>query len=309
MSLDLLIAGNLIVDDVVYQDGSTQFGLAGGAALYVALGAALWDVEVGIASVIGDDYPQPVLEALASRGIDLGGVRRVLEPGMRTWLLYEGRRRQVVHRLDSPHHAAMSPGPGEIPAGWRPGALHLAPMPLEVQSAWLEALAGRRKTLVSIDPYELVTEASVDRCRRTFRRADLLLLSEDELLLEASLEDPKEGIRRLTAKQDDAPSRLRHVVLKRGSRGGLAWEVGTNRPAVWPGSRHGAVEATGAGDAFAGGLMAGLAREVPFTDALRQGAISASFALDGQGAAALLAANRSDARERLNAWFGADRVA
>ena len=42
MTPDLVVLGNLLVDDLVFQDGRTRMGEPGGAVLYAALGAALW---------------------------------------------------------------------------------------------------------------------------------------------------------------------------------------------------------------------------------------------------------------------------
>jgi sugar/nucleoside kinase (ribokinase family) len=130
---DLVVLGNLLVDDVVFEDGRTRMGEPGGAVLYAALGAWLWGIRVGVCSVLGDDYPPNLLRTLADRGLDFAGARRFGGPGLRTWLLYEGRRRQVVLRLDRPSHAEMSPGPADIPAAWSGArAFHLAPMPANV---------------------------------------------------------------------------------------------------------------------------------------------------------------------------------
>ena len=46
MTPDLVLLGNLLVDDVVFADGSTRMGQAGGAMLYAALAASLWGVRV-----------------------------------------------------------------------------------------------------------------------------------------------------------------------------------------------------------------------------------------------------------------------
>ncbi len=128
MSLDLVVLGNLLVDDVVFPDGRTRMAQPGGACLYLALGAALWGLRVGVVSVAGHEYPASTLDALAARGVDLSGVKRLDRPGVRTWLLYEGSRRHIVHRLEGPTHAEVSPGPGDVPESWRAArALHLAP--------------------------------------------------------------------------------------------------------------------------------------------------------------------------------------
>lgn len=306
MTPELAVFGNLIVDDIVYPDGSTRIGQPGGAALFTALGARLWQVEVGIGSVVGDDYPAAVIEKLNRLGIDLAGLRTEPGPGMRTWLLYEGRRRQVVHRLDSPSHESMSPVPRDLPASWRPAAIHLAPMPLPVQEAWVEALRDV-DCLLSVDPYELVDERSLERCRRVFRRTDLVAFSEDELLLDKALARPEEGLRRIAG--SGAAGRLRYLILKRGVRGGLALDTHSGSLTPWQPGEPVVAEETGAGDAFAGGLLAGLIRGRSLTESLQQGAVSASFALEGLGASSLLETDPAEPRRRLGEWFGEGRVA
>ena len=64
----LVILGNLLVDDdMVFPDGRTRMAAPGGATLYAALGASLWGLAAGVASVRGDDYPPEALEALTAR--------------------------------------------------------------------------------------------------------------------------------------------------------------------------------------------------------------------------------------------------
>ena len=120
-SPDLVVMGNLLVDDIVLQDGTTLMGEPGGAVLHVALAASLWGTRVGLVSVAGDDYPQATLQALAERGIDLAGVRHLGRPGGRAWLLHEAGVRRVIHHLDCPTHEESSPALGDIPAALRSG--------------------------------------------------------------------------------------------------------------------------------------------------------------------------------------------
>ncbi len=325
--------GNLLLDDVVREDGSTRMAQPGGAALYAALGAALWETRVRIVAPVGSDYPAAVLDGLAARGVDLGGLRRLDGPGLRTWLLYEGRQRRVVHRLSGPTHAAVSPTPGDLPAAAGAHAIHLAPMPWEVQRRLVEALAARRASptaappvpvggrrldpaephatppdapsdgpsdgLVSLDPYELVTTERLDAWRELLAGVDLLLLSEDELAVEGALEDPRPILRELAA----AGGRLRWILLKRGARGGLTYDVGNNEFAVWEPRAAAVVDPTGAGDAFAGGLLAGLLRGEDMTTAVERGVVAASLALEAPGPDGLLAATPAVALERRRRWF------
>jgi len=57
-NIDLVLMGNLLVDDIVLHDGTTMMGEPGGAILHAALAVRLWGTRVGLVSVAGDDYPR-----------------------------------------------------------------------------------------------------------------------------------------------------------------------------------------------------------------------------------------------------------
>ena len=61
----IVLIGNLLVDDLVWDDGTTRMAQAGGAVLYAALGARLWNHRVGCVSVAGSDYPAEMLRSAA----------------------------------------------------------------------------------------------------------------------------------------------------------------------------------------------------------------------------------------------------
>jgi sugar/nucleoside kinase (ribokinase family) len=292
----IAVVGNLIVDDVVYDDGSTRMAQAGGAVVHVALGAALWDVPVGIVSIAGSDYPSEILDRLADRGVNLDGVCCHHGPGMRTWLLYEGSRRRVVHRLGSPPHEVMSPAVGDIPEGWSPAAVHLCPMPLHRQRAWLEHLRAETSAVLSVDPFVLIQESTWADCVEAFAHADALLASEDEVLLPVDIDQRLRWFE----------SGIRLVLFKQGAAGGTVYDGTRRRVLSWEGRCERLVDPTGAGDAFAGGLLAGWCRGEPIERALQKAVVSASFTLESLDVEAMLGVSPAQARARLDHWFGSD---
>src|SRR5438552_7682656 len=143
MALDLVLLGNLLVDDIVLGDGVTRMGEAGGAMLYASLAARLWGARVGLVTIAGSDYPQAPLDALAERGIDLSGARPLGRPGVRTWLLHEPGGRRVLHHRGGPSHLEVSPALQDVPASYRGApAFHLSPMPIERQRELAAGIAG-----------------------------------------------------------------------------------------------------------------------------------------------------------------------
>lgn len=300
MTPSLVLLGNLLLDDIVFSDGSTRMAQPGGAVLYGSLAAALWGTRVGCVSLAGTDYPAPVLDALRQRRIDLTGVRRLDGPGVRTWLLYEGHLRRLIHRLGCPTHEQVSPGPEHIPRAWQSSpAFHLAPMPFSVQRRVLGSLTANGNRFVSIDPHLPITEETLDDWRLALADADAFFPSEDELLLDETGVAPEHVLPRL------ATGRLRFIVFKQAARGGILYDAGEDRFHRWLGRATKVVDATGAGDAFAAGFISAHLEGLPVDACLDRGVVSASFAIEGLGAAALLDATRTDADARLRQWSAA----
>ena len=288
--LDLLVVGNLVVDDVVHADGTTQMAQPGGAVLYVALAARLFGLKVGIASRVGDAYPPSMLDALADRGIAVDGIAPMDGPGLRLWLLEEGTRRQLVHRLDGPSHVEACPVPSELPDAWRrPRAVHLAPMPFAAQEAWVEAMGG--SCHLSLDPFELLRDGELDLWRRLLRRVDLFLFSEDEMSASDSgayVDALAEAGPIVAYKQGAAGGLLAHAEQR------LRWTSLTTEP-----TGAGPVDATGAGDAFAAGFVAARLKGKSLRSCAHHGAAVASLAVEGRGPDGLLQADRDALSRRL----------
>jgi len=296
----IVLLGNLLVDDVVLADGTTRMGQSGGALLYGALGATLWESRPGLVSVLGDDYPARVLEMLEERGVDLTGVHPLGRPGVRTWLLYEGPVRRLIHRLGCPAHEEVSPRPALIPSEWTAArAFHLAPMPFDVQRALLTALRAR-PAFVSIDPHLPVTEETLHEWREVLADADAFLPGEDELLLDGAHEDPRRALPRLVN------GRLRFVVFKRGANGGVLYDAHDERFSSWDARAAVVLDQTGAGDAFGVALILAHLEGLPIEACLQRAVVTASFAVAGWGPEALLAATRADAEARLRQWYGSE---
>jgi sugar/nucleoside kinase (ribokinase family) len=295
----LVLLGNLLVDDVVFPDGSTRMGQPGGALLYGALGAAIWGTRVGCVSLVGTDYPVTMLEALEKRGVDLTGVHRLRGPGVRTWLLYEGQVRRLIHRLGCPTHEEVSPGPEHLPLAWRSvPACHLAPMPFTAQRRLLGSMAGTPGRFVSVDPHLPVTDETLDDWKQALADADAFFPGADELLLEEGV-DPRRVLPRL------ATGRLRFIVFKQAARGGILYDAHEDRFHRWMGRATKVIDPTGAGDAFAAGFISAHLEGLPVETCLDRAVVSASFAIEALGAASLLQATPADADSRVRQWSAA----
>ncbi len=288
---DLVLLGNLLVDDIVLRDGRTLMGEPGGAMLYAALAARAWGLNVGLVSVRGSDYPESALEALRARGVDLTGVRSLGRPGVRTWLLYEESGRRVLHHLGRPSHREVSPAFGDIPKAWLDArAFHLSPMPIECQREATAELArhaaaaasrGASRPFVSLDPHESVRDDNLVEWRAVLADVDAFFPSQDELRVDGTR--PVELARVLAGN-----GRLRFVVFKRGENGGILVDLADSSERRWTSSASRIVDPTGAGDAFAGGFLAGWLEGADLVRALEQGSKSAALAVADWGVRGVL---------------------
>ncbi len=297
MRAELVCLGNLIVDDVMFADGTTRLAQPGGASLYVALAAALWGTRVAIVAPVGDAYPRETLDALVARGVDLSALRPLNRAGLRTWLRYEPAGRRLEHQPSSPTHVEASPTPEDLAVvSTDSRAFHIAPIPVVCQERLVEALAARRDCHVSIDPHEPIREDTLAQWRPLLNAIDTLFVSEEEIALPGLDDTPAQALRRLES------GRLRSVELKQGAAGGVHFDVATQRAFRWPAHTRKVVDPTGAGDAFAGGYLSGLLAGLRTPASLARGVVSASFALEGWGAEGLLAATSSEAGARFDEW-------
>ena len=297
MTPDLVCLGNLIVDDLVFADGRTRMGEAGGAMLYSALAARLWNVKVGIVSPLGSDYPRAALAALEHHGIDLSGLRALDGPGLRAWLLYEPDGRRVLHHLRAATHAAATPSFEDLPKSHHAARIfHLTPSPRASQQALAGPLARIEGRIVALDPHDPIRDDSLDAWRAVLANVDVLFASEEELTLPGAVDDPEHALARLGS------SRLRTLVVKRGERGGVVFDAREGR-LEWGPQATTVVDPTGAGDAFAGGFLAGRLEGEDLESCVEQGVVSASFAIEEWGAAGLLGATPAAAKLRQQDWY------
>jgi ribokinase len=269
-SLPVFAVGHLTVDDVVLSDGETRMGSLGGAALYAALGAQLAGSTAEVISRRGSGVPQDRLAMLDDSGIG-SELRVVSEPVIHQWVLYErdGSRRYLLHP-DSGSLEEMSPEPGDysLPAGaW----VHIAPMPLDVQRRWCEALAGNAVTL---DPHEDMCLERPDAVLGLLPLLDAFLPSEIEAR-RLTGDDPVAATARFRA----AGARI--VAIKLGEAGSVVsfdsevWHVSALPARV--------VDVTGAGDAYCGAFAASLSRGESGLTAARWGTVAASYVVESRG--------------------------
>ncbi len=285
MSAGLLVhVGELTIDDVVSEDVDADWKQAGGGALYSAVGALVWGGGVAVNAAVGADYPDELLEEMASHGVDVDGVHRV--PGARSiglWMLYEalGARRQLEKVGGGSMRCLDLQRLPMAVVGSTVAGVHLAPQSSQGHLRGVADLKGRGavctldllvEPYIDVDPY---LDGSA------LRDVDAFLPSAQEVRDLWGHED----VRRLgTALQDLGVAA--QLVVKRGADGVDVLVDGT--VVRVPSVTETLVDPTGAGDAFCGGFLAGLVETGDPVEAAVRGAVSASFICQTRGAFAAI---------------------
>ena len=294
MKPSLAVFGNLAIDDLVFADGTTRWAVPGGSAVYAAFGASLWTECPSIVAPLGDDFPIGLLDGR----FDLSRCTPVPRT-LRNWGLYEeDGSRHFISRSASRNWRDFSPRPEDAASGHQ-AAAHVAPAPHNIAVGLTRALrkAGAVTISLDLDDHDLAGRADLLSTIELLREIDLFLPSLQDA---RSLFGGTEALEVLHRARSVAP----HVALlavKCGANGVIAHPAGANTCVHIPAFPAKLVDATGAGDAFCGGVLARFMQEPDPIEALLAGAVSASFCVEGLGLSGLIAAGKDEAAARLTA--------
>ena len=293
----ILIIGSLAFDDLDMPSGHYR-NVLGGAAVYASLAASvLSSGNVRIVGVIGDDFPETHLADLRARGIDTAGVERATGQTFRWHGRYSDdlmSRTTLDTRLNV--FADFAP---KIPSAYTgsPFVL-LGNIHPKLQRLVLEQV--RSPELVVADTMNFWIEREPNALAEVLAHVDLLVINDEEAR-------QLSGFHNLVRAAADIRRRgPKALVIKRGEFGALLFdEDGAFFVPAFP--LEEAVDPTGAGDSFAGGLLGYLsARGQVTTPILRQAMFFAaalgSFCVEGVGPSRLLAIGRTELTARIDAF-------
>ena len=288
---DLVTVGWLTTDDIVLESGVCRMAVPGGGALYSAIGAQVWTPSVGIHAPAGRPHVERSRREIAARGLDVSGIAAAEGNGLELWLLHESDidKRQVP-KLASSTPEEMDAARGPLPPGHE-GArgFHVAPQGPESSLANVQRLHGPGRVVTMDILSDEMIDAGRYRDLRYLAHVDAFLPSETEIV----------RIWRPTRVEDWIAATARehrcHLAAKLGKMGSLVAEAGTGRVIHVPAFAVEAVDTTGAGDAYCGGFLAGLAAGRPVAECAAMGTVSASYVVAAVGA---LATARPAAEER-----------
>lgn len=282
------------------EDSETFERTAGGAEANVATVLAQLNIAAGWISRIGDDgFGRYLVEHLVERGVDVSAV--VTDPLRPTGLyvkergdgsgaaadLAAGESRMLYYRKGSAA-SALSPSDLATPTATRwldeSAVAHvtgITPALSESATQLIDSLVSmpRRGRLISFDLnyrpalWRGRTAEATEVLERVTRRSDVVFMGADEALAVFGTDDPAE-LRTLFPQPE-------HLIVKNDAHTVTGFH-GRERVDV-PALRLAIVEKIGAGDAFAGGFLAGLLHGLGHQARIRLGHLCAAAALTGHG--------------------------
>ena len=290
----------LTVGTVAFDDIETPFGRAekaiGGAATYISLAASYFAEQVRIVSVVGDDFPEGVLQDLKSRNIDLSGLE--IKKGEKSFF-WAGRYHNDMNSrdtLDTQLNVLADFNP-ILPDAYKNSAfLMLGNLTPDIQLSVIEQMDEKPK-LIALDTMNFWMDIAMESLKRVLKKIDMLIINDEEARQLAGTYSL------VTAASIIHQMGPRFVVIKKGEHGALLFE-GENifyAPAL---PLAEVFDPTGAGDTFAGGLMGYLAMtgEVSFDNlkrAIIYGSAMASFCVEKFSTERLLNLTKTEINGRI----------
>lgn len=273
-----VVAGGIIVDDIVLPDGQTHMEVLGGGVSHAAAGMLIWDQRPGVIARAGYDLPRRARQRLEG-DFDLRGVVWLDQPQARAWQVFEwdGRRTEIF-RVDDYAPFFSAPPPDTAPEIYHAAKGVYVLAGADAVAEWRAAFPNATMFWEPTQHFMVAANAAA------FRAAlpDVDIVSPN--LLEAGLVyGIDDAVALVRAMLDDG---ARVAALRMGEAGSL---VGAqDQPellAVPPVDVPSIIDQTGAGNTYCGAFLVGWLETGDLRQAACYGAVAASFALEVTGVA------------------------
>lgn len=291
----LLIVGTVAFDAIETPFGKTD-KILGGAATFIALAAAQFDIKTAVVSVVGDDFPQEYLDLLSAKNIDISGLEIV--KGGKTFF-WSGKYHNDLNSRDtlSTELNVLADFDPAVPAHFKDAdVVMLGNLHPDIQKAVIDQMEKRPKLIV-MDTMNYWMNNTWDELIGVISRVDVLTINDEEarqLTNEYSLVRAAAEILKMGPK---------YVVIKKGEHGALLFhkEHIFFAPAL---PLEEVFDPTGAGDTFAGGFVGYLSetKNVSFNNlrnAVIHGANLASFCVEEFGTKRIEKLKKNEIDKRL----------
>lgn len=241
----LLAVGTVAFDAIETPFGKTD-KILGGAGTYIGLSASNFNIDIGIVSVVGDDFPQEYLDILTKRNIDISSIEIV--KGGKTFF-WSGRYHNDLNTRDTldTQLNTLADFKPTVPQDFKDAdVVMLGNLHPNIQIEVLKQL-NRKPKLVVLDTMNFWMDCALDELKEVLKKVDVITINDEEarqLSGEYSLVKAADKIQLMGPK---------YIIIKKGEHGALLFN--NNEVFFAPALPLKEVfDPTGAGDTFAGGF-------------------------------------------------------
>lgn len=286
----LIILGSIALDDIETPFGK-QTGLLGGSATYAGLSANFF-TDVGILSVVGDDFPKPYWKILNKNGIDISGV----QVGGKTfhWQGFYEYNMGAAKTLCTELNCLETFNP-ILPEQYK--SAKFAFLGNSHPHQQMQAIQQLENPLViAMDTMNLWIEHTRDALIEVIKKVKILILNDGEA---RHLFNTTHLIHAAKKALQLGPE---YVIIKKGEHGAVMFSDSAHFSA--PGYPLETIkDPTGCGDCFGGGVMGYIAGEGELNEsvlrkAIIYGSVIASFNAEDFGTEKLRSIKKKDIEER-----------
>ncbi|KAB8155746.1 sugar kinase [Kordia sp. TARA_039_SRF] len=291
----LLIVGTVAFDAIETPFGKTD-KILGGAATYIGLSAANFNVDSAIVSVVGEDFPQEYLDMLKARNIDISGIEVV--KGGKTFF-WSGKYHNDMNSRDTlvTELNVLADFNPVVPENYKDSEIvMLGNLHPGVQMSVINQMTKKPKLIV-LDTMNFWMDCAWDDLLAVIKKVDVITINDEEarqLSGEYSLVKAAQKIHEMGPE---------YVVIKKGEHGALIFNDDNIffAPAL---PLEEVFDPTGAGDTFAGGFSGYLAKheDISFEsmkNAIIYGSNLASFCVEKFGTERMESLTDEEIIERL----------
>lgn len=290
----------VIVGSVAFDAIETPFGktgkILGGAASYISLAAAEFDVDCAVVSVVGEDFPEEYINIFKQRKINTDGLEIVKGGKSFFW---SGRYHNDMNSRDTLETRlnVMEDFHPVVPEDYKDAdILMLGNLHPNVQLDVIEQ--AKNPKLIVLDTMNFWMDTALEELKQAISKVDVITINDEEarqLSGEYAL---------VTAARKISAMGPKYVIIKKGEHGALLFSGDEMffAPAL---PLEEVFDPTGAGDTFAGGFSGYLAKtgDISFENmknAVVQGSNLASFCVEKFGTERMQSLTKMEINRRLN---------
>lgn len=302
--MSLLVVGSIALDTLKMPNGKVYKDVAGGSCSYFIHSAHFWN-KVRVVSVVGEDFPKKYIEGFKKCKADLDGLQVI--PGKT--FQWHGTYHASMNDRDTiaTIFGVLGQFDPVLPMKYRDSKfVFLACSQPELQSKVLDQIDGSPYAVC--DTIEMFIKESRPALDKLIRRCQGMIINDAEARWISGDDNLVRAAQAIQKKY-----KLQVLALKKGEHGGLlATKEGITAFPAYPLTKI--ADPTGAGDCFAGGIMATLAKtgKTDFKTlklAVVNGTAAASLACEGVSLSALTKATPAQVRARAAAFAKMTRLA